>query len=393
MKVSSKQVQESVALSSAGRAKIHVVSFQVPWPADYGGAIDVYYKLKVLHEAGVAPILHTFIYGERQEQPKLNEICEEVHYYPRSLGWKKQCSMLPYIVATRDNERLLDNLCRDDYPILFEGLHTCYFLDHPRLKDRRKFVRMHNIEHEYYHRLAIQNGWNWRSLYYRIESLRLRRFESMLTHAEAVLAITKADMQALHNRYPDTNAIHLPCFFDTQPLEEWKEGIETEQFVLYHGNLAVEENARIAQYIVRQLAPQCPGTLFVIAGRNPQIEHLPHNVKLFANPADSHLDQLIQTAHIHLMLTKQPTGIKLKLLNTLAKGRGHIIANREMLYGHSLGRYCVRADKTEEITRQIESLMQQPLSESALADRRKGLLKMRKAGISRLSLLQIGISF
>ena len=393
MKTKSKQVQDNASTAHTDTPKIHVVSFQVPWPADYGGAIDVYYKLKALHEAGVALVLHTYIYGEREAQPMLRDVCDEVHYYTRSEGWKRQCSLLPYIVATRNSEALLDDLCRDDFPILFEGLHTCFFLDHPRLRNRRKFVRMHNIEHEYYRRLAMQSGWGWHWIYYRLESLRLRRFEKILIHAEAVLAITKADMQALHNRYPDTNVMHLPCFFDITPVEEWKEGIATEPFVLYHGNLAVEENDRIVQYIVRQLAPRCPDTLFVVAGRNPKSILLPHNVKLFANPTDAHLDQLIQTAHIHLMLTEQPTGIKLKLLNTLAKGRGHIIANREMLYGHSLGRYCVRADKTEDIAAQIHSLMPQPMSETALADRRKGLLKMRKAGISRLSLLQIGISF
>ena len=32
--------------------KLHVVSFQVPFPPDYGGLIDVYYKLKALKEAG-----------------------------------------------------------------------------------------------------------------------------------------------------------------------------------------------------------------------------------------------------------------------------------------------------------------------------------------------------
>ena len=28
---------------------VHIVSFNVPYPADYGGVIDVFYKLKSLH--------------------------------------------------------------------------------------------------------------------------------------------------------------------------------------------------------------------------------------------------------------------------------------------------------------------------------------------------------
>lgn len=36
--------------------KLHVVSFQVPFPPDYGGLIDVYYKLKALKEAGCSVV-------------------------------------------------------------------------------------------------------------------------------------------------------------------------------------------------------------------------------------------------------------------------------------------------------------------------------------------------
>ena len=81
--------------------KLHVISFQVPYPADYGGAIDVFYKLKALKEQGFDVTLHTFYYGERGRQPILDELCEKVYYYPRHTGWLKQISTLPYIVVTR----------------------------------------------------------------------------------------------------------------------------------------------------------------------------------------------------------------------------------------------------------------------------------------------------
>ena len=363
--------------------KLHVVSFQVPYPADYGGAIDVFYKLKALKEEGFEVTLHTFIYGERSKQPILDEVCSKVYYYSRQTGWKKQFSTIPYIVSTRENPLLLENLCKDDAPILFEGLHTCFYLNHPALRGRKKIVRMHNIEHEYYDRLARQSGWNWRTLYYWIESWRLKRFERKLEYADLICAITKADMQKLEKRFKGQHIVHLPCFFDLSfPSSQEK----TEPFVLYHGNLAVEENKRTAQYIAKEIAPRCPDILFVLAGHNPDIGNVPNNVKVIANPSDEHLDQLLRTARVHLMLTFQPTGIKLKLLNTLVRGQGHIIANHDMLYGHSLGRFCVRADKPEEIASQIQTLIQQPLDEYNVEERKEKLQKIKKAGISRLSL-------
>ena len=370
--------------------KIHVVSFQVPYPANYGGAIDVFYKLKALLERGYEVVLHTYVYGDRHEEPALEQVCSKVHYYPRKTGWCKQFSALPYIVTTRDSQQLLKDLCEDDAPILFEGLHTCFFLNHPLLARRKKIVRMHNVEHKYYWRLAQQSGWNWRTIYYTIESLRLRCFERQLRHADLICAITKADMQAIEQMVPGKKVIHLPVFFDaTFPSTT----TPTEPFVLYHGNLAVEENQRAVEYIFRHIVPRCPDVRFVIAGRNAQFKHIPNNVQIIDSPSDEQLDQLLRTARIHLMLTFQPTGIKLKLLNTLVRGNGHIIANHDMLYGHSFGRFCTRADKPENIVEAVYNLINTDLPAKELEKRQAYLIKIKKAGISRLSLFQIGISF
>ena len=58
--------------------KLHVVSFQVPFPPDYGGLIDVYYKLKALKEAGCSVVLHTYRY-EVAEQPDLLKVVDAVY--------------------------------------------------------------------------------------------------------------------------------------------------------------------------------------------------------------------------------------------------------------------------------------------------------------------------
>ena len=59
---------------------LHVVALNIPWPANYGGVIDIYYKIKALHECGVKIILHCFEY-ERPHAAELEAICKEVHYY------------------------------------------------------------------------------------------------------------------------------------------------------------------------------------------------------------------------------------------------------------------------------------------------------------------------
>jgi len=68
---------------------LHIVAFDVPFPADYGGVIDVFYKAKSLNDLGLRIALHVFDYG-RGRQAGLEKIAAEVHYYPRKNNLLKQ---------------------------------------------------------------------------------------------------------------------------------------------------------------------------------------------------------------------------------------------------------------------------------------------------------------
>lgn len=176
--------------------KLHIISFDVPLPANYGGVIDVFYKLKQLHKQGIKITLHCFEYG-RGEAEGLNKYCEKVFYYKRSTSVFHQISRLPYIVKTRTSDQLLKNLLVDESPILFEGLHTCGILASKYLEKRLKIYRESNIEHEYYMHLANAEKNIIKRAYYRTESKKLKRFESILSHADKMLVVSKADTDYL----------------------------------------------------------------------------------------------------------------------------------------------------------------------------------------------------
>jgi hypothetical protein len=132
---------------------LHIVSFDVPYPPDYGGVTDVYWKLYWLHQAGVKIVLHCFTYG-RPPRKELEELCMKVYYYPRRTGVVSNLSLLPYTVRSRISRELLGNLTADEAPVLFEVLHTCYFMQDKRLAGRKRIYRHSNIEHDYYRMLA-----------------------------------------------------------------------------------------------------------------------------------------------------------------------------------------------------------------------------------------------
>ena len=108
---------------------LHIVSFDIPFPANYGGAIDVYYRVRYLHNYGVKVHLHCYEYKRNHlHSQELEDICYSVDYYNRQDNVFKMISTLPYIANTRYSERLVDNLLKDDYPILIEGLHSSMLL-------------------------------------------------------------------------------------------------------------------------------------------------------------------------------------------------------------------------------------------------------------------------
>src|SRR5688572_11291711 len=93
---------------------LHIICHDVPWPADYGGVVDLFYKIKALHDEGVKIKLHCFDYG-RGHQDELSKYCEEVNYYQRLSKWKSISLSKPYIVRSRENPLLLENLLKDDH--------------------------------------------------------------------------------------------------------------------------------------------------------------------------------------------------------------------------------------------------------------------------------------
>ena len=58
---------------------LHIISFDIPWPANYGGVIDVFYKAKALSEKGVKVHLHCFQYG-RKPNPFLENMFHKFYF-------------------------------------------------------------------------------------------------------------------------------------------------------------------------------------------------------------------------------------------------------------------------------------------------------------------------
>lgn len=351
---------------------LNIIAFNIPWPANYGGVIDVYYKMEALHRCGVKIILHCFEY-ERPHAPELEALCEKVYYYRRKTGLCTNMTLLPYNVYSRKDPELLRNLLENDYPILFEGLHCCYYLSDPRLKNRMKIYREANIEHDYYHHLAEAESHPERKCFFFIEAWRFRRYERVLAHADLMIAVSTTDTEYLSHRFPGKQVRFMPCFHTNDRITTQTGPAD---FILYHGKLSVVENTKAALFLIRHVFSRLD-CLCVIAGMDPPASLLKAarpfpNIRIVANPSEEEMSRLIREAQIHLLVTFQATGLKLKLLNSLFAGR-HAVVNRLMVEGSGLEPLCRIADTPAEMIRACRELMPKEVDPALLRQRRDSL--------------------
>lgn len=352
--------------------KIHIICFDVPSPPNYGGVMDVFYKIKNLAKNGAEIYLHVFKYG-RKEQSDLKDYCKEVHYYERNTSFLYGLTHIPYIVRSRNNALLIKNLERIKAPILFEGLHTTLVIRKGLFKDRNLLVRTHNVEHQYYNELARHESNIAKKFYYWIESVRLKNYEKVLKQCQHILSVSKLDTDYFKKKYGD-KVVYLPPFHPNKALHELsKKGY----FALFHGNLKVADNMKAAHLLIDVFKSlQYP---LVIAGKTSDKKLMAKidsykNISFIAIEDQNQLVELFHRAHVNVLFSNNASGIKLKLINAVFQSR-FIIANSKTSNGSGLESLCIEANSKQEITDRVLKIMDKDFSVEEI-ELRKNLLSV-----------------
>lgn len=354
---------------------LHIVCLDVPWPADYGGAIDMMNRIMMFKRLGVRIHLHYFSYNERGNPNELNQYCESIHVYQRQTGHKGFSFTEPYIISSRTNQELIDNLNKDNHPVLLEGIHCTGVLPFLDLSSRRVVVRMHNEESIYYKELARCTSDVIKKIYYHNESRLLKKYNSRLPNECIYACVSKDDMKVLENDFCLSNVKFLPTFPAWQSVKS-ETGIGT--LCLYHGNLSVAENEEAALWLLTKVFTRIR-VPFVIAGKKPtrrlqKMAHLCQHTCLVADPSETEMNDLIRKAHINVLpsFNKNITGIRLKLLHALFEGR-HCVVNDPMVAGTGLEGACHIGTSANAFASIITQLYHQPFREEEI-DLREHLL-------------------
>jgi hypothetical protein len=325
---------------------LHLVCFDNPYPPDYGGVIDVFYKAEALKKAGIKVHGHIYHYG-RKIDSYLEKTFTTISYYERKRSPSAFLSSVPFIVNTRKSESLKNTILKEKAVVLCEGIHTTAFLPNWVSVGIPVFVRSHNIEHLYYQELLKQTKPILKKVYYGVESQKLKRYESVLKQANGIASISSNELS--HFTSLNSNTVWVPPFhgFKFQDRRDSSESF----YALFHGNFNVEENISAAKFLVENVFNELNIPLW-LAGKNAnnlqfKSERLEPNIRVINNPSDAKLLELLRNAGVHVLAGEQKSGIKLKLLAALHTPVP-VVCSAAMVEGTGLGGLVHIASSKEE---------------------------------------------
>lgn len=347
--------------------ELQIIALDNPSPPDYGGAIDMYYKLLALKSVGVKIYLHVFHkQGIRNKLDKrLQQAIDEYYFYPRRTKVMNLLRSVPFAVCSRDSDVLIDNL-KENVPLLFEGAHTtCQFdVIRSELPDQPIAIRGHNIETKYYRELSKHSLNPLKRFYYANESLKFASYEpKVYSQADYCFSVSSAEIETITSF--GARAFWLPAFFceklpDASCIQKKPNGPRKEISVLFHANFEVSLNVRAAEWLLSK-TPLVKGMKFIFAGRNAAAVSLANSVNdvVILNNPGKDMDKIISSSDLVVLPGKQKSGVKLKLLKTIGALKP-VIATPETLEGSGFENILSTFNTGEELAANIEEWRNSP---------------------------------
>ncbi len=350
---------------------IHIISFENPFPPNYGGVIDVYYKIKALHEIGCAIHLHCFVKQIPDQFDALKAITSEVYFYKTAQNPLFFLSRLPFSVISRSNPKLVENIAKTDAPILFEGLKTTCLVNDIRLKKNKKFLRQHNIEHNYYKGIAKSEYSFLKKIALYWESSKYRKYESTLAEFEKVFTLSEFENAYCNAKF--NNAEYVPVFHGNTTIADLN---DFGEYAFYHGDLTSSDNRKAVVFLI-SVFKKCPEYNLVIAsGSNEDFvrNQIGSSTNIeFVNLADqSQLLELFKRAHVNICWSFQKSGTKLKLINSLFNSRFCII-NDNIIDDKRVEELCDKVSDEKQLIETVKLLFTKPYE---VSDTRKQILEV-----------------
>jgi hypothetical protein len=350
-------------LSVAMQTKpLHIISFDNPFPPNYGGVIDVFYKIKSLHQLGFEIYLHCFYDDRNEVSAELKAITKSVFLYKKNRNPLFLFSSIPLSVTSRFHKDLIRNINSVEASILFEGLQTTMILNKIKLENRKLFLRLHNLESNFYAGMSKNETSFLKKMLYYLESKKYTSYQNKIVEFDCVFTLSKMEFEYVKAK--TEKVCYIPVFHGNEAFNSLS---EFGNYAFYHGDLRLPDNKKAASFLIR-LFQKIPDYKLIIASSNgkefvQKQSYKTENIAFVSIEDEEHLASLLANAHINVMLSFQQAGTKLKIVNSLFKSRFCLI-NNNMVDDERILNLCEIANTETEFIQKINQLKNQPFTQN-----------------------------
>lgn len=355
--------------------RILLLTNKVPFPANGGYAIVVYNTIKELVAAGCEVTL--FSLNTSKHFVKTKEITDPLFKQIKFIQYKidtnvsirgaflnlfsKDSYNLSRFFETNCANKLAYLLRTKEFDIIqFEGLFVVPYLEVIRANCGAKVIyRAHNIEHQIWKRLTVQESSILRKLYFNFLSKRLQTYENrVLNSFDSLFAISSVD-----EHFFKSIGCKIPVYTFPVSLNKNEYTKEfphcTHKSIGYIGSMDWRPNMEGLQWFLEKVWPLIKqldsGITFHLAGK-----HLPKHIYRYSDKefvVEGEVEdalEFISRQHVFVVPLLSGSGMRVKIIEAMALGKCVIatsIAAEGINYQHD--KNILIADKADDFYKQI----------------------------------------
>lgn len=305
--------------------RIAVVSGFVPYPANFGGALDVWERIKGLTALGhEVDLIATDKNNPTKEQIEEIELYAKNFYFTRRKNEIKQLfAKLPLQFLSRKD--LASIKINQSYDLVILESEFCWPITlNTSITYNKIVVRVHNIESHYFKMLGNSSSSLKEKVYYKIEVAKIKQFTpSVFNKVDRLWFISKDDLQAMNYT---SKSVFMPYPINDEfviPTEK------KDTNVVFMGSLFMQNNLYGLQWYLKHVHPilvkDLPNYHFYIIGslkdQNNTITSSLSNIKqatLIVNTPN--LETYYNKAQVFVNPMFHGSGVKVKSVNALVNG-------------------------------------------------------------------------
>lgn len=307
------------------KMRIAVVSGFIPYPPVFGGAIDIWERIKGLHALGhTVDLIVTDKNNPTQAQLTEMALYTNCFFYARRQNkWQQLFFKLPLQMLSRKS--LSSIQINKTYDLVILESEFCWPITLNKTINYKKcVVRVHNIEHHYFKSLGKSARTLKEKIYYKIEALKIKQFSTLIFNKVNKLWFISKD---------DLKRVNLPnkSVFIPFPINDAfiSPEVKPEENVVFMGSLFMQNNIFGLDWYLQNVHPllikQLPKYHFYIIGSlkedNPEIQKKYNNIPKVTFVVNTPcLKAFYQKASVFINPMFHGSGVKVKSVNALVNG-------------------------------------------------------------------------